>query len=319
MAIPREYATSNPLVRDALAKIPLPIGKRAGDFVAPDFSVDSEIVDSVVIVDHVLNTDDLRAADAEAKAIRFETGSTVTLSVNEHALKTTIDSRKIEEAQSRGSDVVAERLAMLRNDILDNKELAIATKFETAANYAAGHKVNALNFRTVDLFATIDVQRDTIVADGGVQPQFAVIGMTAWRGARQNVAFNTFVSGVKDKQAGSNMLTLAAFAEYLGLSEVRLGDFRRKVGNGTTATQFWPVDQFLLFAQQATMSNRTLGQTMVVPYGGAPGQGQGALVDARTAPPQGTELITEIGCYHRYLVAGLNFNLGFLSTAISIA
>jgi hypothetical protein len=70
MAIPREYATSNPLVRDALSRIPLPVGTRGGDFVAPDYPVDAEIVDNVTAAEHALNQDDLRAPDAEAKSVR---------------------------------------------------------------------------------------------------------------------------------------------------------------------------------------------------------------------------------------------------------
>jgi hypothetical protein len=161
MAIPREYATSNPLVRDALSRIPLPVGTRGGDFVAPDYPVDAEIVDNVTAAEHALNQDDLRAPDAEAKSVRFETGSTSTIRLTERALKTTMDARKIEEAGSRGVNLVADRLAMLRDDILDNKENRIATKALTAANYGASHKdVTGLNFRTIDIYAKVQTWQE---------------------------------------------------------------------------------------------------------------------------------------------------------------
>jgi hypothetical protein len=316
MAIPREYATSNPLVRDALAAIPLPIGTRVGDFVAPDYPIDAEIVDTVTPAEHKLNLDDLRAPDAEATSIRFETGSTGTISVVERALKTTMDSRKIEEAGSRGVDLVAERARYLRDDILDAKEYRIAQLVMTAGNYAAGHKdVTGLNFRTIDIFAKVSDWQETIVADGSYPAEFAVIGRAAWKAARQNAEFNKFVSGPNIK-SGARDLTLANFAEYLGLQEVRVADFRRKIGNASTATQFWTTDSFLLFCRQNTVSDRTLAVTPVVPYGQYQQAAAGTLVDVRTAKLSGTEELTEVGAYHRYIPLLRNASLGFLVTGI---
>ncbi|HXG58192.1 MAG TPA: hypothetical protein VNL91_04145 [Thermoanaerobaculia bacterium] len=312
MAIPREYATSNPVVRDALARIPLPTGTRAGDFVAPDYPIDAEIVDTVTVGEHDLNLDDLRAPDAKAKEVRFETGETGTISIVERALKTTMDSRKIEEAGARGVDLVAERLALLRNDIMDAKEYRIAQLVTDAANFAADHKENGTNFRTADLYAEIQAAQEKLIADGNFPAEYAMIGRDAWLAARRNAEFNKFVAGPNIK-AGSRDLTLANFAEYLGLREVRIGDFRRRIGG--VVTQFWPTDSFLLFARQATLSNRTFAQVPVCPYG--PEQGNaGALVDARTAQLSGTELLTEVGAYHRYKPILLNAKLGYLFTGI---
>jgi hypothetical protein len=316
MAIPREYATSNPLVRDALSRIPLPVGTRGGDFVAPDYPVDAEIVDNVTAAEHALNQDDLRAPDAEAKSVRFETGSTSTIRLTERALKTTMDARKIEEAGSRGVNLVADRLAMLRDDILDNKENRIATKALTAGNYGASHKdVTGLNFRTIDIYAKVQTWQEAIILDGRFPANRAIIGRDAWNFARQNAEFNKFVAGPSIK-GGARDLTLARFAEYLGLEEVRLVDYRRKIGSTTASlTQFWTKDTFLLFCNQPSLSDRTFMSTPVCLYGPEFGSNN-ASVDARTAELSGTERLLEAGAYHRYSVQLLNANLAFLVTGI---
>jgi hypothetical protein len=317
MPIPREYATSNPVVRDALAAMPLPqTGTKVGDFVSPDFPVDAETVDLVITAEHALNLDDLRAPDAEAKQIRFETGTTATRTVVEHALKSKIDSRKLDEAGTRGVDILAQRSDLLRQDIMDAKEYRIATLALTAGNYAAGHKdVTGLNFRTIDLFATVEGWRNTILADGRFDPKKAVIGRAAWAAARRNAGFNSYVAGSAIK-AGGRDLTMAAFADYLGLDEVRLGDFQRLIGNAATPTQFWTTDSFLLFAQNNSLSNRTFMITPVVPYGEHQGAASGTLVDVRTEPLPGTERMTEFGVYHRYRSTIANASLAFLATGI---
>lgn len=317
MAIPREYATSNPLVRDELSRIPLPIGSHVGDFVAPDFPVDAEIVDNVIAAEHALNLDDLRAPDAPAKQIRFETGSTSTIRVVERALKTTMDSRKIEEAGNRGVNLIADRLAMLGGDIMDAKEYRIAQLAFAAANFSGPHKdVTGLNFRTIDIYGKVEAWKEQILTDGRFMPEYGLIGRDAWVAARQNAEFNKFVSGPNIK-SGASSLTLANFAEYLGLKEVRVADFRRKIGTvGAAQTQFWDRQTFLLFAQQRTVSDRTFMQTPVCPYGPAQGASQGTLLDARTDNLSGTDRLTEVGAYHRYISSIFNANLAFLATGI---
>lgn len=316
MAIPREYATSNPVVRDALAQIPLPTGTRVSDFVAPDFPVDAEIVDLVTTAEHALDLDDLRAPDAAAKEVRFETGTVGTLTIVERALKTKMDSRKIEEAGSRGVDLIAERAALLRDDIIDAKEKRIADLTFAAANFAAAHKDTAgLNFRTIDLYKFVSDWQEVIITDGRFPANRALIGRKAWNFARQNGEFNKFVAGPNIK-AGSNFLTLANFAEYLGLEEVRVADFRRKIGSAGALTQFWDPNTFLLFGNQRTLSDRTFAATPVSPYGEFQGVSQGTLVDVRTEPLPGVERLTEVGTFHRYRSSLRNASLGFLATGI---
>jgi hypothetical protein len=314
MPIPREYATSNPVVRDALAQIPLPQGTRVGDFVAPDYPIDAEIVDTVTTAEHALNLDDLRAPDAQAKEVRFETGSIGTVTIVERALKTKMDSRKIEEAGSRGVNLIAERLDLLRSDILDAKEYRISQLVFAAANYAGTHKdVTGLNFRTIDLFKYVSDWQELIVADGRFPGNRGLIGRKAWNVARQNAEFNKFVAGPSIK-GGARDLTLERFAEYLGLQEVRIADFQRKIG--ATQTQFWDANTFLLFCQQNTLSDRTLAATPVCAYGEAQGAAQGTLVDVRTEPLPGVERLTEAGVFHRYRNSLRNASLGFIVTGI---
>jgi hypothetical protein len=84
-------------------------------------------------------------------------------------------------------------------------------------------------------------------------------------------------------------------------------------------TQFWARDQFLLFCNQTTLSDRTFAQTPIATYGpefaGVSG-GSGAKVDVRTAALHGIEGRMEVGAFHRYIVSLFNANLGFLVTAI---
>lgn len=315
MAIPNAYPTSNRLVRDALAAIPISNGNRIGDFVAPDVTIPAETVDSVVISTHKLDLDDLRAADAQAKQVRFGVGTSESISVVEHALKTTIDARVDENAALSGVNIIAERLALLREDILDAKEYRIAALVLTAANYDADHKdVTGLNFRTLDMQAKVDEWGDKIATEGGFAPDRAMISRSAWLAARQNASFREFAGG-SDAGAGANDLTLANFAQFIGVTEVRIGDYKRTLANGAAATQFWTAATFLLFRSAPTISTRTLAATPVVPYGAAFGS-NGQLVDARTAKLDGTEMLTEIGCYHRYKSLLRNSNLGFLVTGI---
>jgi hypothetical protein len=320
MAIPREFATSNPLVRDELSRIPLPVGQHVGDFVSPDFGVDAEIVDNVIAAEHNLDLDDLRAPDAPAKQIRFETGTTATIRLVERAQKSTLDARKIQEAGSRGVNILADRATMHRQDILDAKEYRIAQLAFAAANFGASHKdVTGLNFRTIDIYDKVEGWKEVIVQDGRFMPEYGVIGRDAWKAARANAEFNKFVSGPNIK-SGSSQLSLANFAEYLGLKEVRLADFRRKIGSAGTLTQFWDKQTFLLFTQQPTLSDRTFMATPVCTYGpefgNSPGHTDGALVDVRTSELSGVDGLMELGAYHRYISSIFNANLAFLVTGI---
>jgi hypothetical protein len=317
MAIPREYATSNPMVRDALSAIPATYraGTPTGDFVAPDIRIDAEAVDYLVEAEQNLDLDDLRAADAEAKEVRFAQGTSGSLSVVERAKKTHVDTRKIEDAGRYGIDILAQRGDLLRADILDAKEYRIATLVTTAASFAAGHKdVSGLNFRTGDLQTLADGWNNTIADDGGFQARRGIIGKTAWLHVRKNATFREFAGG-SDATATLGDLSLAAFAEFIGLDEVRIGNYKRKIGNATTATQFWPVDSFLMFAQNDTVGTNTFAATPVVPYGPEFGS-NGQLVDVRTEPMPGTERRTEVGVYHRYRPVGRNWSLAFLVTGI---
>jgi hypothetical protein len=320
MAIPREYATSNPLVRDELSRRPKPVGTHVGDFVAPDYPVDAEIVDNVQSADHALNLDDLRAPGAEAKVVQFETGTTSTIRLVERAQKSTLDARKIEEAGSRGVDILADRAMLHEQDIMDAKEYRTAQLVFAAANFSGAHKdVTGLNFRTIDIYAKVQTWQEQIITDGQFPANRALIGRDAWNYARQNAEFNKFVAGPSIK-GGSRDLTLERFAEYLGLEEVRIADFRRRLGSvGASLTQFWARDQFLLFCNQSTLSDRTFAQTPVATYGpefGNAGGQTGAKVDVRTAIRHGIEGLMEVGAFHRYIVSLFNANLGFLATGI---
>jgi hypothetical protein len=315
MPIPREYATSNPEVREELARIPIGGGTHVGEFVAPDFPIDAEVVDTVSMADHKLNLDDMRSEDAPAKTIRFEEGDTDTISIVERALKTTIGSRKIEEAGKRGVNLVADRLALLRDDILDAKEYRRAQLVMTAANYGGTHKANAKNFRTASLISEVDAAKDVIIDDGHFEPRFGLIGRAAWRAVRRNAEFREFAGG-SDQKAGASDLTLKALAEFLDLDEIVKASFYRIIGNDAAPTQFWTTDSFLVFHKQKTLSSRTLAQTAVCPYGKYQNIAEGTLVDARTEPLPGTDRLTEAGAYHRYKVLGCNFDLGFLFTGI---
>jgi hypothetical protein len=316
MAIPREYETSNKLVRDDLAKRPYETGERAGDFVAPDYPVDAEKVSHVVIADHKLSTDDMRAADALAKEIRFETGSTAEVSVIERAQKSTIDSRKIEEAAERGDlSIVTDRAQMHRGDILDLKEMRIASLVTSPANYASGHKQAGVNLATVDLIGLMDTMQDAIKVNGRRgKATRAVLGTKSWRAIRRNEDFAAFASKnpAQFGTSGSRERSLVALAAFLELDEVRIADFSRTLDSDTAMTDFWPLDSFLLFGTARTLSNHALAQTVVVPYGQYQGAAQGTVVDVRTAKLQGTEEITEIGAYHRYRTYLTNANRGFL-------
>lgn len=335
MPIPREYLTSNPAVRDALALIPQPVGNKIGDFVAPDFPIDAEVVDHVTTAEHALELDDLRAPDAQAKEIRFETGSVGTVSIVERALKTTMDSRKIEEAAKRafnlGVDLVAQRLAYLRQDIMDAKEYRIGQLSFAAANFAAGHKdITGLNFRTLDLQGWFDDSvQEVLLTDGNFAANKIAMGRKVWTGIKKNDVFRKWAGGIATGAAvaaAESRLTLDMFAEFIGLQSgmVRVGDFRRKIGkNATTRTIFWDEQTFLAFYQQDTISDRTFSATPVCPYGPEfsgddAGQGTpaGTLVDARTDMLSGTERLVEAGAYHRYKSFIANASLGFLVTGV---
>jgi hypothetical protein len=331
MAIPREYSTSNPVVRDALALIPQPVGNKIGFFVAPDFPIDAEIVDHIITAEHTLELDDLRAPDAEAKEVRFETGVVGTVSVVERALKNKMDARKIEEAGIRGVDLIATRLAMLRQDIFDAKEYRIGQLAFGAANFGASHKdITGLNFRTLDLQGWFDVTvQEALLADGNFAANSIAFGRLAWTAAKKNDTFRKWAGGVATGAAvaaAESRLTLDMFAEFLGLKpgSVLMGDFRRKIGkNATTRTIFWDENTFLAFYQQPTLSDRAFMATPVCPYGSLfsgddPGQAtaEGTLVDARTDMLSGTERLLEVGAYHRYRSYISNANLGYLANGI---
>ncbi len=316
MPIPREYATSNPVVRDRLSGMAFQVGTRIGDFVAPEYLIDAEAVDSVTTATHNLDLDDLRAADAEAKEVRFGQGASESLTVVERARKTKMDSRKIEDAGKNGVQLIADRAATLREDHIDAQEYRVGALVTAAANFSAGHKdVTGLNFRTLDLQAYADTWRAAIADDGGFEPEFAEIGDLALRYAKQNSAFREFAGG-SDAGASAADLSLANLAEFMGLREIRRGKYSRKIGNDTTATQFWPTNSFLMFAKNDTITTNTFATTLVVPYGQYQRAAGAPTLDVRTENLPGTERLTEVGVYKRYRTLIRNANLGFLVTGI---
>lgn len=318
MPIEREYKTSNQLVRDALAALPIPAGDRAGDFVAPDFPIDAEVVSNVVMAEHSLDLDDLRSEDAPANSVRFETGGTTDISVVERGKTFTIGSRKIEEAGARGVDVVAQRSELIRNDILDAKEYRIATMVMSPGNYAPGHKEAGVNLATANLIKKFDTWQDAIRSGRWGTARFLLLGRNAWRGMRVNEGFIKYVSTPGVTESGSRQRRLAALAEYLELDEVRVADFSRVLSNSNNLpTDFWDPNSAILFVRNKTLSNRTLAQVPVVPYGQAQNVAEGTVVDVRTAKLAGTGELTEVGVYHRYKPYLLNANLAFLLTGVT--
>lgn len=325
MSVPQEYATSHPLVRDELAKRPYDMGDRGGDFVAPDFPVDHEKVSTITPYEHKLNLDTLRAADAAAKTIRFGTGSTGTLSVVEHAQKSTTDSRKVEEAGKRDPFVATNLLADIaefhRNDILDGKEYRIAAAVTDPANFDPTHTADAVNFETANLIEVMDDAQNRIKKDGRFgRARFATLGSKTLRIVRLNEGFAKFCASNPSTrgvlESGGRQRTLAALAEYLELDEIRLTDFSRVLDGDTDPTDFWPDDHFLLFGRERTVSNKTFAQTLVVPYGRYQNVAEGTLVDVRTDKISGTDELMEVGAYHRYQTYVLNAMRAFLWTGI---
>jgi hypothetical protein len=326
MSIPQEYETSNPLVRDELAKRPYDMGDRGGDFVAPDFAVDVEKVSTITPYDHKLSLDTLRAADAAAKSIRFGTGSTSTLSVVEHAQKSTTDSRKVEEAGKRDPFIATNLLTDIaefhRNDILDGKEYRIASAVTSSANFDASHHDAAVNFKTANLIDLMDAAQIVIKKDGRFgRAKKATLGYKTFRIIRNNTGFINFCAsspaGMGVLTSGGRQRTLQALADYLELDEIRLVDFERVLVGDTDPTEFWPNDHFLLFGVENSVSNKTFAQTIVCPYGQYQGVANGTLVDVRTAELPGTDRMTEVGAYHRYQPYILNAERAFLWTAIT--
>lgn len=304
MPIPAETATSNPVVRDALQLIPNARGTKVGDIVMPDYSVDAETVDYQTAVEHSLNLDDLRAPDAEAKEVQFGEGALATISVREHAQKSKVDKRKIEQAGARGVDILADRAALHRADIEDVKEYRIAQLSTSSANYGADHKSTGDDFSAAGIRSIIDGGRDAIVDDGYFDAGDLIIGAGTLRAFRVNPDLESWVGERGD-------IDEAAIAQYLGVNRVIVARYRRKIGNGTGVTEFWPLDFALLVSNRPTLSTRTFGATIVTPYGATFGR-NGVLTDVRTADISGTEGLMEVAAYQRYRPVLLNDNLAFL-------
>jgi hypothetical protein len=323
MAIQKKVANSNPVVADELAKRPYPTGDKVGDFVAPDFPIDAELVDKVTVVEHKLNLDDLRASGAEAKKIDFEEpGAKESISVVERAQKSTVDSRDLEDAGKAGIQIATDRAELHRNDILDAKEYRIAQITTSTGSFGANHKdTSGVNFGSIDLIKTLDGAQEYIATEGRYgRARKAVIGRKALRAARVNQKFADFCKSTPaargSAESGGLQRTLAALAEFLELDEIRLADFNRVLGDDTTPTDFWPSDFFLLFNDQPTVSTRTFAKTVVVPYGNYQDVAEGTLVDVRMKKLDKVEELTEIGAFHRYRTYLLNANLAFIWTGI---
>jgi hypothetical protein len=321
----QEYETSNPLVRDELAKRPYDMGSRGGDFVAPDFPVEVEKVSTIVPYEHKLSLDTLRAAGSPAKMIRFGKGSTGTLTVVEHAQRSTTDSREIEAAAKRdpfvATSLITDVAEFHRNDILDGKEYRIASAVTDPDNFDPTHTADGINFRTANLIDLMDGAQDLIKTDGRFgRARRATIGRKTLRHVRKNEGFAKFcasnpgLTGVSE--SGSMQRNLIALAAYLELEEIRLVDFSRVLEGDTNPTDFWPDDHFLLFGNEATLSTKTFAQTMVVPYGQYQGVAEGTLVDVRVEELPGTTRLTEVGAFHRYQAYIMNANRAYLWTNV---
>jgi len=323
MAIQKTHANSNPVVADEVARRPYLRGNQVGDFVAPDFPIDAELVDKVTTVEHKLNLDDVRAPGAEFKKVDFEgPGSKEAISVVERGQKSTLDSREIEDAGKAGIQLLADRAQMHRDDVLDAKEYRISQISTTTGNFGTNHKdTSAVNFATVDLIKTFDTAQEYIVTEGRFgRATKGVIGRKALRAARLNQKFADFcrnMPGLRGvSESGGQSRTLAALAEYLELDEIRLADFNRVLGDDTTPTDFWPSDFFLLFGSNPTVSDRTFASTVVVPYGQYQEVAEGTLVDVRVKKLPNVEELTEVSACERYRHYLLNANMAFIWTGI---
>jgi hypothetical protein len=322
MAIFKTHGKTNPVVADELAERPYPTGDRAGDFVAPDFPIDAELVDKMTTVEHKLHLDDLRAPGAAAKTIEFEGPPTKeSISVVEHAQKSTLDSREIEDAGKAGITLLTDRAELHRNDVLDVKEYRISAMSTTTGNFPSTHREAGLNFKTENLILRLDDVQEKIKKDGRWgKAKFGLMGTRTFRAMRANEGFAKFCAsnpgtfGVQE--SGSRQRNLIALATYLELDELRVADFSRVLGNDTDPTEFWPTDFFLVFGREKTTSTRTFAQTVVVPYGTYQDVAEGTLVDVRTDKLSGTDELMEVGAYHRYRTYLLNANQAFLFTEI---
>lgn len=311
MAIPRNYRTSNPIVRDALADIPRAMGTKAGHVAMPDVPIPAEIVTSVSVVEHSLNLDDLRAPGTLAKEVTFEGSTSTEISVIEHAQKSTLDIRDIEAAGVYGVQMMAERASLHRQDIEDAKEFRIATLATTIANYDAAHSNAGDDLSAVGLRGMYAGWANPIKT-AGFAPTDMILSPNAVTAFANNAEMQAWFGS-----KGEGFIDEAVIKAFFRIpGQVIVADYSRILGNGTAPTSFWPASFVLLVSNsQPSISNRVFGATPVVPYGAAFGKG-GVITDVRTADLPGVEGLREVGAFQRYRPMGLNFNLAFFSSAV---
>lgn len=322
MAIPANAQTSNPLVRDALAGIPLDNGAHVHEKIFPNVSVDAERVNTLVTVEQALELDSLRAVGAEFKEVTFAEGALAEIALVERGQKSTIDARQVELAGVRGVNLQAERAAFHRQDIADIFEYLGVTLGTTGSNFAASHTDDAINFLATGIKDVFEAACEVILADGGFDPRTPglgswEIGTTVYSILRNNPDIKAF-AGVGGGVAAAkvNLAVLEAFFD-MPPGSITVARYRRQIGaNAAAKTEFFPVASALLHVSRPTLTNRTFGATPHCLYGSEFGRA-GVDYDARTEPLPGIEKRIEIGAMRRARSLILNASLGFLWTGVT--
>lgn len=280
---------SNPLVRDALARIPssqeaLMVARRVltpkqTPYLNFQYRTYGTEYQELVL-------DDMRAWDGLAKMIRTER-DLASVSIFGRALKTLIDPDKVKEAGADGPAYVAGELAVIREVLLLAREYRTLTMVTTAGNYDGSHKDGgAVKFDAAGIIDNVLGKHDAIIASCGRKPTSMLMDPISRRLARNNAE-------IKATQADGVRITDEVLAEVFEVNEIVRSEVMYRARKGATMTPIFS-EKALLFVREdsenVAFSDMSLGRMVYIPAG----DGE---FDVRQGNPQGAEGLYEVGVF----------------------
>jgi hypothetical protein len=210
-----------------------------------------------------LSENDARAYGAEANQTDW-TVSTVAYSISSHAQSTKIPRERGNMADAP-LDLLADSVTTLTVKSSLNEEVTGAAALTTAmtnAGYVLDQSKSPWNTSDFDPYRFLKSEVDRVSLQGGIDVNVLMIAPPIWTAVRTNPNVTGLISGAP--QVTNAMVSLAQFAELLGIDEVIVG--RRKYATTLNGAKQWIWGQkAMLFHRPSNPGLRTpaLGYTPI--------------------------------------------------------
>ena len=247
----------------------------------------------------VANT--LRAPGADPAKTSTEAITTIKLGLDEYAEYETIDRLEQEDGDVNKLKVYKTKLVL--QQILNGRELAIATAVNDYASFATANKVTLATttqwtHADSDPYQQILDAKSAIRLATGVSPNQLTLGEVAWNALQSNAKL---LARLTDARVG--VVTKEIITSFLGLAAINVGAAINRTEGGVNSF-IWGDNAVLHFTPASTTPNKyepSFGYTF-----------------KRNGNPRVTESmntfgdVTQITAYYQYAVKVLNYGVAYM-------